>query len=115
MLHGNVYFTTLFFISISYVSSVTTSSFRNRLLLMSADLGAVLDITMSINVSDRLLIARIAEEFNRVGNDGLVGVFMSSASSCGNRLTKPSIAGVMFILDDLVLSIHHESEHKVPL
>ena len=79
-----------------------------------ADLGAVLDITMSINVGDGLPIARIAEEFHRVVNDGLVGVFISSTSSCGNRLTKPSKAGDRFILDDSVHWIHHESVREVP-
>ena len=69
---------------------------------------------MSINVCVRPPIAQIAEEFHRVGNDGLVRVFISSESCCGYRLTKPSKAGVRFILDDLVHSIHHESVREVP-
>ena len=80
-----------------------------------ANLRAVLNIPVAIDVGDRLPVPRIAEQFHLVGNDGLVGVFISSASSCGNRLAKVSKARARFVLDDLVHVIHNKSMHEIPL
>ena len=63
MWSGRVYFTTCLFNSISYASAVMTSSCRNRLLLMSADVPTsvqYLTSTMAIDVSDRLPVPRLS-------------------------------------------------------
>ena len=79
-----------------------TSGCRNRLLLMSADLPIPVQYLTS-RCPSTLVTAFPYPELPRscnVGNDALVGVFISIASSSGNRLPKPSKEGVMFLLDD---------------
>ena len=78
------------------------------------NLRAVLNIPVAIDVSDRLPVPRIAEQFHRVGNDSFVRIGVSRTSSCGNRLAKPSEARMWFVLDNLVHVIHNKSMREIP-
>ena len=57
-----------------------------------ANLRAILNIPVAIDVIDRLPVPRIAEQFHRVGDDSFVGVGVARRSSRGNRLGKVSEA-----------------------
>ena len=113
-----MYFTTCLFNSISYASSVTPSSCRNRLSWMSADVPTSVQYLTSRWRSILVTVfpyPRIAEQFHRVGDDSLVGVGVARTSSRGNRLAKVSEAWLRFILYNLVHVIHNKSMREVPL
>ena len=80
-----------------------------------ANLRAILNIPVAIDVSDRLPVPRIAEQFHRVGDDSFVAGGVARTSSRGNRLAKVSEAWLRFVFYNLVHVIHNKSMHEVPL
>ena len=70
---------------------------------------------VAIDVSDRIRIPRIAEQFHRVGDESFIGVGVARTSSRGNRLAKVSEARLRFVLYNLAHVIHNKSMHEVSL
>ena len=113
-----MYFTTCLFNSISYQSSVDDIQLPESIVVderRRANHRAILNITVEIDVSGRIAVPRIAEQFHRVGDDSFVGVCVARTSSRGNRLAKVSEALFRFVLYNSVHVIHNKSMHKVPL
>ena len=56
-----------------------------------ANLRAILNIPVAIDVSDRLPVPRIAEQFNRVGDDSFVGVGVADMVIMNTNTTRQKI------------------------
>ena len=59
-------------------------------------------IAVSIDVGHRLSISGITEQFNRIGNDGFIGIRITGTSGRGDGLAEVLETRFRFVLDDLV-------------
>ena len=80
-----------------------------------ADLSAVRDIAVTIDIRDGFAVRRVAEQLHGVSDDSFIWIGVARASSRGYRLTKLSEARLPMVFDDLVHVIHHEAVREVPL
>ena len=96
----------------SYASYVMTSSWRNRLLLISKEVrrpgfGTVPNIAMAIDIRDGFAVHRVAKQLRGISDYCLVGIGVSFASGRGNRFTEMSEARLPMVFDDLVDTTDH--------